>query len=62
MSEFASDYSGNDISLSDDGSIVAIGAYLNNGKREIGNSGRFEDLPDSGHVRVLKMIMASGYK
>ena len=41
--EAASDYSGKSVSLSSDGSVVAIGAYDNNG-----NGNR------SGHVRVYK--------
>jgi methionine-rich copper-binding protein CopC len=39
--EAANDYSGNSVSLSSDGSIVAIGAWLN-------------DVPDSGHVRIYQ--------
>ena len=42
--EAASDYSGYSVSLSDDGSIVAIGAYYNDGINGI----------DSGHVRVYE--------
>jgi cytoskeletal protein CcmA (bactofilin family) len=41
------DYSGYSVSLSSDGSIVAIGAYKNDG-----NSGQGDD--DRGHVRVYK--------
>ena len=42
--EAASDYSGLSVSLSDDGSTVAIGADLNDGNG-----------PDSGHVRVYSI-------
>ena len=41
--EADSDYSGNSVSMNSDGSIVAIGAYQNNGS---GNN--------SGHVRIYK--------
>ncbi len=41
--EAAADYSGDNVSLSSDGTIVAIGAYLNDGN---GNN--------SGHVRVFE--------
>ena len=41
--EAANDYSGHSVSLSSDGSIVAIGAYQNDGNGT-----------DSGHVRVYK--------
>jgi hypothetical protein len=41
--EAAGDYSGYPVSLSSDGSIVAIGAYLNDGNGE-----------NSGHVRIYK--------
>ena len=43
--EAAGDLSGNYLSLSDDGSTVAIGAYRNDG-----NSGSTTD--DRGHVRI----------
>ncbi len=43
--EAAGDHSGHSVSLSSDGSIVAIGAYLNDGNGT-----------DSGHVRVYKNI------
>ena len=43
--EAANDYSGHSVSLSSDGSIVAIGAYQNSGNGS-----------DSGHVRVYKNI------
>ena len=39
--EAADDYSGHSVSLSSDGTIVAIGAYYNDGNGS-----------DSGHVRV----------
>ena len=43
--EFADDYSGTSVSLSSDGSIVAIGACYNDGNGE-----------NSGHVRVFEVI------
>ena len=43
--EAANDYSGHSVSLSSDGSIVAIGAYQNDGNGS-----------DSGHVRVYQNI------
>ena len=46
--EADSDYSGNSVSMNSDGSIVAIGAYQNNGS---GNN--------SGHVRVYKYSNSS---
>ena len=45
--EAAINYSGNSVSLSGNGTIVAIGAYLNDG-----NSGDVDD--DRGHVRVYQ--------
>ena len=47
--EAAFDYSGRSVSLSSDGTRVAIGAYLNDGAN--GN--------DSGHVRVYRFASAS---
>ena len=44
--EFTSDYSGWSVSLSDNGSIIAIGANLNDGVNGL----------DSGHVRVYEWI------
>ena len=41
--EAANDYSGRDVSLSSDGNVLAIGAYLNDGNGE-----------NSGHVRVYR--------
>jgi hypothetical protein len=43
--EAAGDYSGHSVSLSSDGSILAIGAYTNDGNGS-----------DSGHVRVYQWI------
>jgi hypothetical protein len=43
VGETGSDYSGFSVSLSDDGTIVAIGSYMNDGNGE-----------DSGHVRVYQ--------
>jgi Flp pilus assembly pilin Flp len=43
--EAASDYSGESVSLSSDGSVVAIGAYGNDG-----------NATDAGHVRIYKNI------
>jgi hypothetical protein len=44
--EATDDYSGHSVSLSSDGSVVAIGAYGNHGNG-LGSSG-------SGHVRITK--------
>ena len=47
--EYAGDYSGGYVSLSSDGSIVAIGARENDGAT-------FDITDDRGHVRVYKNI------
>jgi hypothetical protein len=47
--EAEKDESGRSISLSSDGSVVAIGAYLNDGNGE-----------DAGHVRIYKNLNTSG--
>ena len=49
--EIAADFSGNSVSLSSDGSRVAIGAYFNN---ENGNN--------SGHVRLLSVAKLDSYQ
>ena len=42
----AGDWSGNSVSLSADGTIVAIGAFLNDGVNGT----------DSGHVRIFRLV------
>ena len=48
--EAANDYSGVSVSLSSDGTILAIGAFRNDG-----NDGNDGNSANSGHVRVLKI-------